>query len=136
MENRREMLALMGAALMGAGAAEAAVNDDALQAGQAKLTRQPFGDHRVYFRGDTEEVRLFECGSLELKPGMSPHPPHQHPEEEILIVAKGSGGIFLNGKTIAAPAGTIQYCKGNAPHGIENTGGEPLLFYYAKWAAK
>lgn len=36
----------------------------------------------------------------------------------------------------AAPAGAIQCCKGNAPHGIENTGGEPLLFYCAKWAAK
>ena len=136
MENRREMFALMGAALMGADAAEAVVKDDVLEQGAAELARMPFGDHRVYFRGETDEVRLFECGSLELKPGMSPHPPHTHPEEEILIVAEGSGEIFLNGKTIAAPAGTIQYCKGNVPHGIENTGGEPLLFYYAKWAKK
>ena len=136
MENRREMFALMGAALMGAGAAEAVVKDDVLEQGAAELARMPFGDHRVYFRGETDEVRLFECGSLELKPGMSPHPPHTHPEEEILIVAEGSGEIFLNGKTIAAPAGTIQYCKGNVSHGIENTGGEPLLFYYAKWAKK
>lgn len=32
----------------------------------------------------------------------------------------------------AALMGAIQYCKGNAPHGIENTGGEPLLFYCAE----
>lgn len=136
MENRRQMFTLMGAALMGAGTAPAMVNDDVLEEKAAELMRHPFGDQRVYFRGETEAVRLFECGSLELKPGMSPHPPHQHPEEEILIVATGSGEIFLNGKTISAPAGTIQYCKGNAPHGIENTGDEPLLFYYAKWAQK
>ena len=126
MENRRETLAL----------AEAAVNDDALQSGQAKLTRRPFGGRRVYFRGDTEEVRLFERGSLELKPGMSPQTPHRRPEEEILIAAKGRGEIFLNGKTIAALMGAIRYCKGNVPHGIENADGEPLLFYCAKWAAK
>ncbi len=136
MENRREMFTLMGVALAGAVPAGAKVNDDVLSEDSAKLTRQPFGDQRVYFKGDTEEVNLFECGSLELKPGATPHPPHQHPEEEILIVAEGGGEIFLNGKTIPAPTGTIQYCKGNAPHGILNTGDKPLLFYYAKWAKK
>ena len=136
MENRREMFDLMGAALVGAVPASAKVNDDVLSESSAKLTREPFGDHRVYFKGDTDEVSQFECGSLELKPGATPHPPHQHPEEEILIVAEGGGEIFLSGKTIPAPTGTIQYCKGNASHGILNTGDEPLLFYYAKWTKK
>ena len=136
MENRREMFALMGAALVGAVPANAKVNDDVLSESSAKLTREPFGDHRVYFKGDTDEVSQFECGSLELKPGATPHPPHQHPEEEILIVAEGGGEIFLSGKIIPAPTGTIQYCKGNASHGIVNTGDNPLLFYYAKWTKK
>jgi hypothetical protein len=29
----------------------------------------------------------------------------------------------------------MMYCDGNSLHGIENTGTEPMLFYYYKWEA-
>lgn len=41
-----------------------------------------------------------------------------------------------NRREMFAVMGAARYCRGNAPHDIESTGGEPLLFYYAKWAAK
>jgi len=75
------------------------------------------------------------AGSLLLKPGMSPHPPHQHPEEEFMVVTEGTGEISVEGKLTSAGPGTMMYCAAGKLHGIVNTGKTPLLFYFYKWRA-
>lgn len=102
---------------------------------KAKLTREPFGDLRIYFEGATDQIRSVTAGSLRLKPGMTPHPPHTHPEEEFMVITEGSGEIFLDGKTVKVGVGSMMYCAANKSHGIVNTGKTPLLFYFYKWKA-
>lgn len=102
---------------------------------QAKLTKEPFGDLRIYFEGATDQIRSMTAGSLRLKPGMSPHPPHEHPEEEFMVITEGTGEIFVDGKTSKVGPGTMMYCAANKSHGIKNTGKTPLLFYFYKWKA-
>lgn len=53
-------------------------------AGATKITQEPFGEVHVYFEGPSDQLRSMTAGSLRLKAGMEPHPPHQHPEEEIM----------------------------------------------------
>lgn len=101
----------------------------------ATLTREAFGDLRVYFDGPTPQMKSVTAGSLRLKPGMSPHPPHQHPEEEIMVVTEGTGEISVEGKVTPAAPGSIMFCAAGKLHGIVNTGKTPLLFYYWKWQA-
>jgi quercetin dioxygenase-like cupin family protein len=101
----------------------------------ARLTREPFGELRIYFEGSTEQLRSMTAGSLRLKPGMSPHPPHQHPEEEFLLITEGTGEISLDGKVTKVGPGSMMYCAGGRMHGIVNTGRTPLLFYFYKWQA-
>lgn len=135
MNNRRDWFALLGAGLlMGkASAAPAGLADAVLEAGESKLVREPFGDLRIYFDGSTEQLQVLTAGSLQLKPGMSPHPPHRHPEEEILLVTEGSGEILLNDDTIPCGPGAMMYCAADHLHGIENTGKAPLTFFFFKW---
>src|SRR4051794_32804994 len=64
---------------------------------QAKLTKEPFGDLRIYYEGSTDQLKTMTAGSLRLKPGASPHPPHVHPEEEFMVVTEGTGEISVNG---------------------------------------
>jgi cation diffusion facilitator family transporter len=101
----------------------------------ARLTKEPFGDHYLYFDGPTDELSKMVAGSVRLAPGTSPHPPHQHPEEEFLLITEGTGEILVAGKKTAVGPGSMMYCEGNALHGIENTGAAPMLFYYYKWKA-
>ena len=75
-------------------------------------------------------------GMCVLEPGASPHPPHQHPEEETMIVASGTGIIEVDGKPTAVGPGAIMYCGANVSHGITNTGTTPMTFYWSKWIAK
>lgn len=102
---------------------------------QSKLTREPFGDLRIYFEGSTDQIKAMTAGSLKLKAGMSPHPPHTHPEEEFMVVTEGTGEIFVDGKTTKVGPGSMMYCAGGKPHGVKNTGQTPLLFYFYKWKA-
>ena len=73
------------------------------------------------------------AGSLVLKPGMTPHAPHQHPEEEFLLVTEGTGEISLEGKVTPVGPGSMMYSAAGKMHGITNTGKTPLTFYFYKW---
>jgi mannose-6-phosphate isomerase-like protein (cupin superfamily) len=101
-------------------------------------TPDPVAGCRVFthYNGPTDQLSGLCVGMCVLEPGSSPHPPHQHPEEEFMIVASGAGEIVCAGKTTQAGPGAIMYCAGNTVHGITNTGKVPLTFYWSKWLAK
>jgi len=90
----------------------------------------------VHYNGPTDQLSGMCTGMAVLEPGASPHPPHQHPEEEFLIVASGTGEIECGGVTTPVGPGAIMYCAGNTLHGIVNTGKVPMTFYWSKWLAR
>jgi quercetin dioxygenase-like cupin family protein len=137
MPNRRDVLKWAAGAQTLALLAEAAggLPNSVIDEKNAKLTHEEFGDLRVYFDGPTPQLKSATAGSLRLKPGMSPHPPHQHPEEEFMVVTEGAGEISVEGKVTPVGPGSIMFCAAGKLHGIVNTGKTPLLFYYWKWKA-
>jgi len=139
MATRRDVFKWAGlpalAALPAAFGAAGRLPNATVDAAQAKLTREQFGDLRIYFDGPTEQVKVMTAGSLYLKPGMSPHPPHQHPEEEFMVITEGTGEITVEGKASKVGPGSMMYCAAGRLHGIVNTGRTPLLFYFYKWRA-
>ena len=132
MRTRRDLLATLAAAAAGLQAAGKLPND-VRGAGKAMLTREPFGDLRVYFDGPTGQLQAMTAGSLELKPGMTPHAPHQHPEEEIMLITSGEGDISLDGKITRVGPGSMMYCAAGRMHGVTNTGKTLMTFFYYKW---
>jgi len=106
-----------------------------LRAEQTTVTHESFGDLAIYFTGPTDQVASMTAGSLRLKPGMSPHAPHQHPEEEFMVITEGAGEISVDGKVTKVVPGSMMYCAAGTLHGIVNTGKNPLLFYFYKWKA-
>lgn len=96
-------------------------------------THQPFGDTTVFLDGHTDQLKSMVAGTLLLNPGMEPHPPHQHPEEEIMLVTEGQGEILVGGKTYQVGPGALMYSESNKLHGVKNTSSSPLRFYYFKW---
>ncbi len=90
----------------------------------------------VYYNGPTDQLSGVSAGACVLDPGASPHPPHQHPEEEFLIIGEGTGEIVVDGKVTQVGAGAMMYVAGNTWHGVTNTGSVPMTFYWSKWMAK
>ena len=135
MAKRRGFLQALAAAPAMFAATGSKIPNLTLPEAQAKLTKEPFGDLRIYFDGATDQIRSMTAGSLHLKAGMTPHPPHDHPEEEFMVITEGTGEIFLDGKTTKVGPGSMMYCAANKSHGIVNTGKTPLLFFFYKWKA-
>ena len=68
----------------------------------------------------------------EVKAFDASHAPHQHEEEEILLLIQGKAEFFLNGETRLVDANTSLYCPPNIPHGLRNVGHEPIRYLVIK----
>jgi quercetin dioxygenase-like cupin family protein len=135
--NRRTILQTLAVGLALAARGESAqIPDEVVLKEKAKFSAHPFGDLRVYLDGNTEQLKGLSVGSLELKAGQSPHPPHTHPEEELLLVADGHCEISIGEKATKAGPGAVMYVGSNHVHGIVNTSKAPMTFYYIKWTPK
>jgi quercetin dioxygenase-like cupin family protein len=102
----------------------------------APATKADWGELRALFEGETYGLGGALAAVAVLKPGQQIHPPHQHADEEFLIVTDGSGRWHLDGKEFAAAKGDAIYAAPWVVHGITNTGGAPLTFVVFKWNAK
>jgi mannose-6-phosphate isomerase-like protein (cupin superfamily) len=102
----------------------------------AKTENADWGSFSTYFQGETYGTRDALAGVAVIKPGQEIHPPHQHAEEEYLMVVEGEGTWHLNGRSFAAQAGDILYAAPWDIHGIKNTGKIALKFVVWKWNNK
>ena len=97
-----------------------------VRADDAVPTRGSWGEWRRYFRGETHGTKDMVVLVVTLKSGEAPHPPHQHAEEEFMILADGTGTWTLDGKEIAAKKGDVLYAAPWTTHGLKNTSDAPL----------
>jgi len=135
--SRRTILQTMAAGLALGGRGESAeIADQVIAPEQARLSRESFGDLRVFLEGTTQQLKVLNVGSLVLKAGQSPHPPHTHAEEELLLVTEGHAEISIGAKVTKAGPGSVLYVGSNHLHGIVNTSDAPMTFYYIKWTAR
>lgn len=65
----------------------------------------------------------------ELGPGQSPHAPHRHVNEEVLMLRRGILDATFGGKTTRLTAGSVIYMESNMEHGWRNPGTEPAEYF-------
>ncbi|MFO0910223.1 MAG: cupin domain-containing protein [Isosphaeraceae bacterium] len=109
---------------------------DKVTMAEFKDAGKPVGKVGLYVNGDTPGSTKFVTGRFVLDPGKSPHPPHVHDEEEVMVIESGTGEIFVDGKTTKVGPGSVMYTTPRSSHGIVNTGTEPIVFYFIKWIGK
>jgi mannose-6-phosphate isomerase-like protein (cupin superfamily) len=114
----------------------ATITQDQVKMDEFRYGGEPVGSAGAYISGETPASTKFVTGRFVLSAGKTPHPPHTHAEEEVMIVESGAGEIFCDGKTTKVGPGSVMYTTPNAPHGIVNTGNVPIVFYFVKWEAK
>jgi mannose-6-phosphate isomerase-like protein (cupin superfamily) len=90
----------------------------------------------VHFNGPTKQLSALASGFVTLEPGAQPHPPHRHPEEEIMIVGEGTGEFFINGVATPVKVGDMVFAESNELHGVRNTGQTRMTFYFVKMMGK
>ena len=79
--------------------------------------------------GETHTGFPIELHITELTAGKSPHPPHQHIHEEVMMVQSGLLDATVNGKTQRLNAGSIFYVASNDLHGVFNPGPDKAEYF-------
>jgi XRE family transcriptional regulator, regulator of sulfur utilization len=94
---------------------------------QAKTTES--GSVRSFYNGPTATLKNLDVHVTTLNPGGAPHPPHKHPNEEMLIVKQGTLEALINGEWKKVGPGDVIYLASNIFHGVRNVGSEPAVYH-------
>ena len=71
---------------------------------------------RQVCRNATATLDELECHITTLNAGESPHPPHTHPDEEVVVIREGTLEVtFGDRKAIVGP-GSVIFQAANQPH--------------------
>ena len=106
------------------------------------LSERPGGGWQPHglFKGVTASVDDMRCHAAVLSPGHSPHPPHSHPEEELLIVLDGEADLLIadepsyeGARPIHVRRGDFAYYPAFQHHTIRNSGSLPVTYLMFKW---
>lgn len=90
------------------------------------------GIFRDVFDDPTATLSKYSCHITTLDPGKEPHPAHQHPEEELIIIKEGTLEVVQGGKTNQVETGGMIFCASNELHGWRNTSSRPVTYYVIK----
>ena len=91
------------------------------------------GAVRQFFRAPTATLDELECHVTTLNPGESPHPPHRHPDEELIIVKEGTVEALVNGEIKRVGPGSVIFQASNQMHGLRNVGNGPATYHVIRW---
>ncbi len=92
------------------------------------------------FNGATPIVEEMSCHVSVLSPLHSPHPPHAHEEEELLIALQGEAELIISdspstghARTETLSPGSFIYYPAGQHHTIRNSGTSPITYLMFKW---
>ena len=93
------------------------------------------GGLRKFFDTRTETLDQLEVHVTTLNPGVTSHVPHQHPNEEMIIVKEGVVEELVSGEFKKVGAGSIIFQAPNQLHTIRNAGDTPATYFAIKWVS-
>ena len=92
------------------------------------------------FSGAARNASVISVHASVLSPGHSPHPPHVHREEEILIVLDGEAELVIpecpedaNPRVEQLREGSFVFYPAYQAHTIRNSIGKPITYLMFKW---
>jgi quercetin dioxygenase-like cupin family protein len=100
---------------------------------QAKKT--DVGELRQVVRQPTRTLDELEMHITTLNPHTTSHPPHTHPNEEMVIVREGTLQAHVNGKEVVVGPGSVLFYASMQPHGVKNVGDTPATYFVINWAS-
>ena len=100
---------------------------------QAKPSGTGVTKAKQVFKDPTATLDELELHVSTLPPGQSPHPPHQHPDEEIVLIKAVTVEALVNGETKRVGPGSVIFQAANQMHGMRNVGDVPAVYHVMRW---
>ena len=94
-----------------------------------------WGKVRQVMRTPTPTLDELEMHITTLNPGQTSHAPHQHPNEELIIIREGTVETLSLGEWKRLGPGSIIFNASNELHGIRNVGTGPATYHVVNWTS-
>jgi quercetin dioxygenase-like cupin family protein len=91
------------------------------------------GSVRSFFKAPTATLDELEVHVTTLDPGKASHPPHKHPNEELVIVKQGTVEVLVNGEWKRVGPGSVIFNASNQLHGLRNVGNDQAIYHVINW---
>ena len=92
-----------------------------------------YGSVRSLVRAPTVTLNELEMHVTTLNPGQTSHAPHQHPNEELIILREGTLETLSLGQWKRIGPGSIIFNASNDLHGVKNVGTVPAVYHVVNW---
>ncbi len=102
--------------------------------GDMKPVKTATGEVRSLCKTPTATVDQLEMHVTTLNPGQSPHPPHRHVNEELIIMREGECETLSDGKWVKVGPGSVVFNASNSLHGFRNVGTTPATYHVINWS--
>ena len=96
--------------------------------------KTPVGEVRSLYRGPTATLDELEMHVGTLNPGETSHPPHQHVNEELIIIREGECETLSDGEWVKVGPGSVIFNASNSLHGFRNIGKTPAVYHVINWS--
>lgn len=113
--------------------AKALMGSTVLEWGALPVKEQKTGARRELFRAPTATLEELEGHVTTVNPGLAPHAPHQHPDEELMVLKEGTVEALVGGKTVRVGPGSVIFQASNQLHGLRNVGDVPATYHVFRW---
>lgn len=87
------------------------------------------GERRDVAKAPTATLLEFESHISTLNPGQPSHPPHQHPQEEIILLRTGTLQVHINGTEQVVGPGSMFFFASYDWHAVRNVGQTPATYF-------
>ena len=92
-----------------------------------------YGARREVVRRPTATLDELEMHITTVNPGQTSHAPHQHLNEELIIIKEGTVETLSQGVWKRLGPGSIIFNGSNELHGLKNVGTTPAVYHVVNW---
>jgi|SRR5450756_2176928 len=120
-------------AVAGMNAAKPLIGESVYDWNKMSAVKSPVGETRAVVTGPTATLDELEMHVTTLNPGLASHPPHKHPNEELVLLDKGTVEALINGEWKRVGPGSVIFNASNVMHALRNVGDTPAQYHVINW---
>jgi quercetin dioxygenase-like cupin family protein len=97
------------------------------------VTKTDKGQRREIFNRPTSQLLKFEMHTTALNAGLDSHAPHQHKEEEVILLLRGHVKMHIGDNFYNAGPGDVVFLSSGVLHNLINTGTDQCEYFAFQW---
>ena len=90
---------------------------------------------RQFLRAPTATLDELELHVTTLPAGATSHAPHQHANEELVIIKEGTVEVLVDGQLKRVGPGSVVFNASNQMHSLRNIGSGPATYHVINWTS-